>query len=101
MDVVYAVVAIRDGGLLGLTAAVCHSCILRKEDTVRALIIVIIVGIAGYYAYKETFSGGDEAPTCKQAFQSCSTKCRQTTTESGPYTACLKKCQSDLEACVQ
>lgn len=67
----------------------------------RALIIVIVVAIAGYYVYKETFSGGGDAPSCKQAYQSCSTKCRQTTTETGSYNACLQKCQSDLDACGQ
>ena len=67
----------------------------------RTLIIIIIVAAAGYYAYQEIFSGGGDAPSCKQAFQSCSTKCRQTTTETGPYNACLKTCQSDLEACGQ
>lgn len=65
----------------------------------RALIILIIVAVAGYYIYQGTLSGGGEAPSCKQIFDSCRMKCRQTETETEPYNACLKKCQGALEAC--
>jgi hypothetical protein len=66
---------------------------------VRTLIVVIIFAVAGYYIYQGTFDGGGDAPSCKQAFQSCTTKCRKTETETEPYNACMKKCQSVLEAC--
>jgi len=61
----------------------------------RALVILIIVAIALYYI----LGGGDDAPSCKQIHQSCSTNCRQTQTDTDAYNACLKKCQSALEEC--
>jgi len=66
---------------------------------VRTLIIVVIAAIAGYFIYQELFVGSDDGPSCKQAYESCSKKCRKTETETTTYTACLKKCQAALEEC--
>jgi hypothetical protein len=66
---------------------------------VRILIVVLIAVIAGYFIYQEVFVGGDDGPSCKQVFESCSTKCRKTETEPTTYTACLKKCKGALEEC--
>ncbi len=65
----------------------------------RTLIVIVIAVIAGYFIYQEMFGGGDVGPSCKQVYQSCSTKCRETETETTTYTACLKKCQDALEEC--
>jgi hypothetical protein len=66
---------------------------------VRTLIVILIAAFAGYYIYQETFVAGGDAPSCKQVYEACSTKCRKTETESASYTACLQKCQGALDAC--
>jgi hypothetical protein len=66
---------------------------------VRTLIIVIIFAVAGYYVYQGMFAGRGDTPSCEQIFQSCSTKCRKTETETEPYNACQKKCQGALDEC--
>lgn len=66
----------------------------------RALIAVIIAAIAAYFIYQQIFGGGgDDAPSCKQVYASCSRNCRETGTEATTYTACEKKCQDALEEC--
>lgn len=65
----------------------------------RTLIVVVIAAIAGYFLYQEMFVGGGDAPSCKQVYDSCSRKCRESETETTTYTACLKKCQSALDEC--
>ena len=65
----------------------------------RTLIVVAIATIAGYFIYQGMFVGDDDGPSCKQVYESCSRKCRETETETTTYTACLKKCQGALEEC--
>ena len=65
----------------------------------RTLIVVVVAVIAGYFIYQGMFVGGDDAPSCKQVYDSCSMKCRETETEATTYTACLSKCQGALEEC--
>ena len=63
----------------------------------RMLIVLVIAGVVGYYAYKAIWS--DEAPTCAGASTACMQKCRRTTTEAPAAQACQESCQSEAEAC--
>jgi hypothetical protein len=63
------------------------------------LLIVIAIAVAiGYYAWKG-ITGGDEAPSCRGAFNTCMKTCRRTTTEAPAALACQQACQRDADAC--
>jgi len=70
----------------------------RGWSTFGMLVFVAVAGAVGYYAYKG-ISGGDEAPSCKSAFNSCMKSCRRTTTEAPAAQACQEACQRDQAAC--
>jgi hypothetical protein len=70
----------------------------RGLSSFGMLIVLAVVVAAGYYAYKG-ISGGDEAPSCKSAFNSCMKSCRRTTTEAPAAQACQEVCQRDQAAC--
>ena len=63
------------------------------------LLVVIAIAVAvGYYAWKG-ITGGDEAPSCRGAFNTCMKTCRRTTTEAPAALACQQDCQRELDAC--
>ena len=70
----------------------------RGLGTFGMLIVLAIAVAAGYYAYKG-ISGGDDAPSCKSAFDACMKTCQRTTTEAPTAQACQQACQRDADAC--
>ena len=63
------------------------------------LLIVIAIAVAiGYYAY-QGITGGDEAHSCRGAFNTCMKTCRRTSTEAPAALACQQDCQRDMDFC--
>ena len=74
---------------------------LRRQQGLGLFGLLIIVAIAiaiGWYAYKGITGGGD-APSCRESFNTCMKICRRTTTEAPAAQACQEACQRDLAAC--
>jgi hypothetical protein len=63
-----------------------------------ALIIVALVAVVLYYAYKGV-KGGDEETTCQGIHTSCLQTCRRTRTEAAELQRCQEGCQRDVDAC--
>ncbi len=70
----------------------------RGLSAFGALVVLAIAVVAGYYAYKG-ITGGDDAPTCKSAFNDCMQTCRRTTTEAAAAQSCQEACQRDADEC--
>jgi hypothetical protein len=64
------------------------------------LVLLIAIGVAGYYAYKY-FMESEETPSCKAQLNRCIANCRKSTTEASEAQACQRKCEQDADACEQ
>jgi hypothetical protein len=63
-----------------------------------ALIIVAIVAVVLYYAYKG-MTGEDAAPSCRSTHTDCLQNCRRTRTEAPALQSCQEFCQREVDAC--
>ena len=72
----------------------------QRGGAIGTIIFFALVGVGGYYLYKEFIEGGSgRAPSCAEADQACQKSCRRTATEQSAMTACLAECKKKLEAC--
>ena len=62
------------------------------------LVLLIAIGVAGYYAYKYWIEA-EEAPSCKAQLNRCLATCRKTASEAPQAQACQQTCQRDADAC--
>jgi uncharacterized membrane protein YebE (DUF533 family) len=62
------------------------------------LVLLIAIGVAGYYAYQYMVEA-EEAPSCKAQLNGCLAKCRRTSTEAPQLQACQEDCQAKRAAC--
>ncbi len=67
-------------------------------DAVGTLIVLIALGVAGYYGY-QYFLQAEEKPSCKAQLNACIAKCRRTSTEAPEMTACQQACRAKADAC--
>lgn len=70
----------------------------QRGDTVGTLVILIALGIAGYYGYQYIMQA-EEAPSCKAQLNACISKCRRTSTEAPQLQACQEDCRTKSESC--
>ena len=61
----------------------------------KSLIVLLVVGLLVYYAYK-TYTAPE---TCAEAFSHCIKTCRRTTTEAPASQACQEACKREQVAC--
>ena len=71
----------------------------QRGGALGTLIVLVIVALAGYYAYTEWFQDGGRTPSCKEADQACIKNCRRTSTDQASIAACQADCQRKLAAC--
>ena len=64
----------------------------------KAVLLILITGVAGYYAYQAVTSP-DDAPTCASAHNACIKSCRRASTEAPAAQACQEACQRETDAC--
>jgi hypothetical protein len=62
------------------------------------VVILLIVGAGGYFAYQWYLERGD-TPTCKDDLTACMRMCRRLSTESAEAQKCQAACESDAAAC--
>lgn len=70
----------------------------QRGGALGTLVLLIAIGVAGYYAYKY-FIEAEDAPSCKAQLNRCIAACRQNSTEAPQVEACQRKCEQDAEAC--
>jgi hypothetical protein len=68
--------------------------------TFGTLVVLAIAGAAGYYVYKSVFEPDSlSPPSCKAQLNSCTARCRKTTTEAPAAQACQEDCQHAAASC--
>ena len=63
-----------------------------------ALVIVAVVAVVLYYAYKGV-TGEDDAPSCHSAYADCVKTCRRTRTEAAALQSCQDFCKREADEC--
>lgn len=71
----------------------------QRGGAFGTILILVLVGIGGYYVYKTLFMAPTEPLSCKAALNSCITNCRKTTSEAADNQACQARCTQESEAC--
>jgi hypothetical protein len=72
----------------------------ERGGALGTLVLLIAIGVAGYYAYKY-FIEAEDAPSCKAQLNRCIAACRKNSTEAPQIDACQRKCEQDADACQQ
>lgn len=70
----------------------------QRGGALGTLVILIALGVGGYYAYT-LFVAPTEPASCAAQLQSCMANCRKTTTEAAEAKACQDACQRGAAAC--
>ncbi len=74
----------------------------RGMGAFGTLVVLALFVVAGYYAYEYVMEPDTmEAPSCKAQLNSCTIKCRRTSTEAAQEQACQQDCSAKAAACVE
>jgi uncharacterized protein HemX len=71
----------------------------QRGGALSTLVILIALGVAGYYAYQYIMVEPEQAPSCKAQLNRCLASCRKTSTEAPQMQACQEDCKAKAEAC--
>ncbi len=71
----------------------------RGLGTFGTLVVLAILGAAGYYAYKSLVLAPAAPPSCKAALNDCIANCRKTNTEAPDVQACQERCARTADEC--
>jgi hypothetical protein len=63
-----------------------------------ALFVIAIIAIGGYFGY-QWYTGGEDAPTCKNDHIACMRMCRRLATDTAEAQKCQAACDRDLAGC--
>jgi len=72
----------------------------QRGGALGTLVLLIAIGVAGYYAYKY-FIAAEDAPSCKAQLNSCIANCRKSTSEASAAQACQDNCTQQAQSCEQ
>lgn len=73
---------------------------VQRGGALSTLVVLIALGVIGYYVYKQFLGSESKAPpSCKAALNACIADCRRTTSEAADNQACQQRCNEQAEAC--
>jgi hypothetical protein len=68
-------------------------------DAFGSLVVLVVLAVAGYFAYRYFISMDQPPPSCKMQLNRCSADCNKTATEASEMKACQDSCQQKAAAC--
>ena len=67
-------------------------------DAFGSLVVLVLLVVAGYFAYKYFISMDQPPASCKMQLNRCSANCNKTATEAPEMKACQDSCQEKAAA---
>lgn len=71
----------------------------QRGDAFGSVVVLVVLAVAGYFAYKYFISTDQPPPSCKVQLNRCTADCRRTATEAPQMQACQDECQQKAAAC--
>ena len=71
----------------------------QRGDAFGSLVVLVVLAVAGYFAYKYFIAPDQPAPSCKVQLNRCIADCRKTSTEAPQVQACQESCKQKAASC--
>lgn len=72
----------------------------QRGGAIGTLIVLIVLGFAGYWVYNNVLFPPQEQTGCHAELTTCTQYCRRTTAHGTPESqACLKSCSDKAQSC--